>query len=144
VEGEVFLITRDPIRVEMVEAQVRDTAHGSVVTFQGVVRDHSQGRRTKYLEYEAYRPMAEAKLTDIGREVKDRWGVGAVAIVHRVGRLEIGETAVVVTVGSGHRGEGFTACRYAIDRIKEIVPIWKKEVWEDGEEWVSGGHGADG
>jgi molybdopterin synthase catalytic subunit len=144
VGGEVFRITEDPIRVEMVEAEVRNAAHGAVVTFQGIVRDNSRGHRTRYLEYETYPRMAEAKLADIGREVQDRWGVGAVAIVHRVGRIEVGETAVVVAVGSGHRGEGFDACRYAIDRIKEIVPIWKKEVWEGGEEWGSGSHDTDG
>ena len=88
------------------------------------------------LEYHAYKPMAEQKLRQIGDEIKERWGIGAVAIVHRVGNLKIGDTAVMISVASPHRAEAFAACKYAIDRIKQIVPIWKRETGENGVEWV--------
>ena len=113
---------------------------GGIVTFAGVVRDNNLGRKVSYLEYEAYPEMAEAKFHQIVEEARERWpAIRGVAIVHRTGRLEIGEMAILVAVGSPHRNDGaFEAARYVIDRTKEIVPIWKKEVWADGAEWLEG------
>src|SRR5690349_10177867 len=110
---------------------------GAVVTFSGNVRNENCGRAVEYLEYDAYRPMAERELTRIAEEAVRRWGC-RIAIQHRVGRLEIGEPSVLVAVACGHRGEAFEACRYAIDTLKEEVPIWKREVWEGGEAWIEG------
>jgi molybdopterin synthase catalytic subunit len=112
------------------------SGQGALVDFFGIVRDHARGRKVVGLEYHAYKPMAEKKLRQIGDEISEKWGIDAVAIVHRVGKLEIGDTAVVISVASPHRAEAFAACKYAIDRIKQIVPIWKKEFGEDGAEWV--------
>jgi molybdopterin synthase catalytic subunit len=110
---------------------------GAVVTFSGNVRDHNRGRRVEYLEYDAYRPMAERELGKIAEEAASRWS-GRIAIQHRVGRLEIGEASVLVVAACAHRGDAFDACRYAIDALKERVPIWKREVWEGGEAWIEG------
>ena len=112
--------------------------NGAVVTFVGVVRNHSGGKRTDHLVYEAYADMAEKKMTEIGDEVRARWGIEDFGILHRIGRLEIGEISVLIAVSSPHRSEAFAACQYAIDRLKRIVPIGKKEVGEDGESWVEG------
>ena len=112
--------------------------NGAVVTFAGVVRNHSGGKRTDHLVYEAYADMAEKKMREIGHEVRSRWGIEDLGILHRTGRLEIGEISVLIAVSSPHRSEAFAACQYAIDRLKQIVPIWKKEVGEDGESWVEG------
>jgi molybdopterin synthase catalytic subunit len=117
---------------------VRVAGSGGIVTFIGCVRDHSEGKSVSYLEYEAYEPMAVAKLRQVADEACERWPVQRVAIQHRVGRLEIGEDAVVIAVACPHRGDAFEACRYIIDRIKEIVPIWKKEHGPDGATWVGG------
>ena len=115
-------------------------AIGAVVTFAGVVRDNNLGRQVGYLEYEAYPEMAETKMQQVVDEARERWpAIRGVAVVHRTGHLEIGEMAVLVAVGAPHRGDGaFEAARYIIDRTKEIVPIWKKESWADGEEWLEG------
>jgi molybdopterin synthase catalytic subunit len=110
-------------------------ATGAIVTFLGTVRNHSQGHGIEYLEYEAYRPMAQREMERIVREVWDQWGFPC-AIAHRLGRLYVGEASVVVAVASSHRKEAFLACHYAIDRLKETVPIWKKEVATDGYWWV--------
>jgi molybdopterin synthase catalytic subunit len=139
-EKDIYRITEDPIRADALFDRVRSDADGAVVTFAGVVRNQSLGRRTEYLVYEAYPAMAEKKLREIGAEIRARWGLDRVAILHRVGRLEIGETSVLIAVASPHRKEAFEACHYAIDRLKETVPIWKKEVWTDGETWVEGAH----
>jgi len=112
---------------------------GAVVAFVGIVRRFSRGKRIKHLEYEAYQAMAEAKLREIGREIKERWDIDGVAIVHRIGSLEVGEKSVVIAVGAPHRAEAFEACRYAIEQLKRTVPIWKKEVYEDGEVWIAEG-----
>lgn len=117
---------------------VRCPGSGGIALFVGTVRDMSEGKRVKYLEYEAYPPMAVSKLEQVAREAEERWPVQAMAIQHRVGRLEIGDDAVVVAVACPHRAEAFDACRYTIDRLKEIVPIWKKEHGEAGEVWVGG------
>ena len=136
--ADIYRVTRDVLSVDEVVASVTDAAVGAVVTFVGVVRGTSEGRQVRYLEYEAYPEMAERTLAQIGEEVRARWPeILRVAIVHRVGRLEIGETAVVIALAAAHRPGVFDALRFAIDRLKEIVPIWKKEVWADGEEWKS-------
>lgn len=119
-------------------AMVRRPGSGGIVTFIGSVRDVSAGKQVEHLEYEAYAPMALEKLRQIVREAEARWPVNAMAIQHRLGRLEIGEDAVVIAVACPHRHQAFEACRYAIDRIKEIVPIWKKEFDETGASWVEG------
>ena len=121
-------------------ALVTEPRVGAVVTFAGVVRDNNLGRPVGYLEYEAYPEMAETKMRQVVSEARERWPeIQGVAVVHRTGHLEIGEMAVLVAVGAPHRGDGaFEAARYIIDRTKEIVPIWKKEGWADGEEWLEG------
>ena len=134
----MFRITEEKIDPDALFDEVRRDSSGAVVTFLGTVRDNTMGRRTRYLEYEAYEEMVLRKLRQIGDGIRGKWGVDHVGIVHRVGRVEIGEISVVIAVASPHRKEAFEACAYAIDRIKEDVPIWKKEVWEDGECWVEG------
>lgn len=131
-----FIVTRDPIETESVIRKVVHPNAGAVNTFIGTVRELTKGKRTLYLEYEAYESMAKRKLSDIGDEIQKRWPESIVAITHRIGKLEISDTAVVIAVSSPHRDAAFAASRYAIERIKEIVPIWKKEHWEDGEVWV--------
>ena len=110
---------------------------GAVVTFSGNVRNHNRGRTVDYLEYDVYRPMAERQLRAIAEEAAARWSC-RIAIQHRVGRLEIGEPSVLVVTACAHRGDAFDACRFAIDTLKERVPIWKREVWEGGEVWIEG------
>jgi molybdopterin synthase catalytic subunit len=138
VSEKLFEITAAPVSVDEVNRRVTSPAAGAVVTFTGIVRGTNQGRPVRYLEYEAYPEMAEAILAQIGDEVKAGWEVEAVAIVHRTGRLEIGEASVVIAIASGHRQGAFEAGRYAIDRIKQIVPVWKKEYFEGGEVWIEG------
>ncbi len=129
-------ITSKPISAQPVIDRVRKNSHGAVVTFVGTVRDNSEGKGVLYLEYEAYREMAEKNLKGISAEIHNRWRISDLGIVHRVGRIEVGDTAIVIAVGSAHRLEAFEACQYAIDRIKEIVPIWKKEFYEDSSTWI--------
>ncbi|MCG0239192.1 MAG: molybdenum cofactor biosynthesis protein MoaE [Firmicutes bacterium] len=133
----------EPISPEAVAAKVADPTIGAVVTFIGTVREWTRGRQTIYLEYEAYPEMAVAQMERIAREIQEKWPGTRVAITHRVGRLQIGEASVVIAVGAPHRAEAFAACRHAIERLKQIVPIWKKEVWADGEEWVGSQAGPD-
>jgi len=134
----IFKITTEDISADALVSALGDPAIGAVVTFVGVVRGETDGRETQYLEYEAYPEMAEEQLRRIGAEIRERWPtIREVAIVHRVGRLEVGEVAVVIALSAAHRSETFDALRYAIDRLKEIVPLWKKEVWADGAEWRS-------
>ena len=129
-------ITVEPISIQPVIDSVRKNTNGAVVAFLGTVRNNSEGKRVLYLEYDAYPEMAKKKLTEIAGEIDSRWHIKDVSIVHRTGRLEIEEIAVVIAVGSPHRAEAFCACEYVIDRIKEMVPIWKKEVYEDGSAWI--------
>jgi len=137
-DKRLFEITTENISADEVIARLANPAIGAVIAFVGVVRGTSEGREVRYLEYEAYPEMAEETLRQIGDEVRARWKtIREVAIVHRVGRLEVGETSVVIALSAAHRPEVFDAARYAIDRLKEIVPIWKKEVWKGGEEWKS-------
>lgn len=129
-------VTREQIQLETVFEKVRKNGCGAIFNFIGTVRDNSNGKRVLYLEYDAYPEMATKKLADIAVEIKDKWDIVDVAITHRLGRMEIGETAVVIAVSSAHRRPAFAACQYAIDRIKEIVPIWKKEYYEEGSAWI--------
>lgn len=133
----MFRITTEVITGEAVREAVEGPDAGAVVLFFGTVRNNTDGRPVKCLEYEAYPPMAEKKMADIAQEISDKWGIDRVAMIHRVGKLEIGEVSVAVAVASPHRKDGFEACKYAMDRLKQIVPIWKREIWADGEaEWV--------
>lgn len=120
--------------------RVTEPGTGAIVTFRGVVRNENLGRRVSHLEYEAFAEMAMARLRQVVEEARDRWPlIRRVSLVHRTGRMDIGETAVLIAVGAAHRNDGaFEAARYAIDRVKEIVPIWKKEAWSEGEEWLEG------
>jgi molybdopterin synthase catalytic subunit len=137
---KLFEITTDELSIDEVVARLADPANGAIVTFVGVVRGMTEGRQVEYLEYEVYPEMAEETLRQIGDEVRARWEtIREVSIVHRRGRLSVGEIAVVIALSAAHRPEVFDALRYAIDRLKEIVPIWKKEVWSDGAEWKSEG-----
>ena len=129
-------LTRQVLNPDPITASVRQDTNGAVVTFLGITRRTSQDKRVLYLEYEAYEPMALKKLEKVRQEVINKWGLQDVAIAHRFGRLEIEETSLVVAVASPHRREAFKACLEVVDRIKETVPIWKKEVFEDGEAWV--------
>ncbi len=136
---DVYELTHEPLSVDALARRVGLPSCGAVATFVGIVRDHTGDRQVEYLEYEAYPGMAEAMMAQIGAEIRARWPtIQAVGIQHRLGRLQIGEASVVIAVSAAHRPEVFDACRYAIERIKEIVPIWKKEVWTDGEVWVEG------
>lgn len=133
----MFKITSDDIELGDVIRAVETGDAGAIVHFLGVVRNNTEGREVSYLEYEAYPPMAEKKMAEIAQEIHEKWGLNRVAMIHRVGRLEIGEVSVAVAVASPHRKEAFEACHYAMNRLKQIVPIWKREVWTDGEEeWV--------
>ena len=131
-----FRVTTDPLDAREVEALVSDATSGAIVTFTGTVRDNARGKEVTALHYEAYPPAAEKMLERIVEEIRERWGIERVAIVHRYGLLQVGEASVVIAVSSAHRDEAFAACRYAIERIKEIVPIWKKEHYDDGAVWV--------
>lgn len=131
-----FAITHDKIDISKLIEEVTDARAGAIATFIGTVREITNGRKTLYLEYEAYTVMAEKKLRQIGKEIQTEHPEANVAIVHRIGRLEISDIAVAIAVSTPHRPAAFKACRYAIERIKQIVPIWKKEYWEDGSYWV--------
>lgn len=135
-----FAVTFDPISLDDMAAKVVKSETGAVAVFGGVVRDNSQGKAVDYLEYEAYEAMAVGKLKQVAAEARAQWPkIVDIAITQRIGRLEVGENAVIVAVSSPHRGDGcFEACAYAINRLKEIVPIWKKETGPDGSEWVEG------
>jgi len=133
----MFRLTPEPIDYHALSEQVRRDDCGAVVTFLGTVRDLTEGRVTTSLDYEAYPGMAEKKLAEIEADTRARWPVGDIAMIHRLGHLEVGEISVAVAVSCPHRHQAFEACRHAIDRLKEIVPIWKKEHWADGTtEWV--------
>jgi molybdopterin synthase catalytic subunit len=133
-------ITEDPIDHAAIVDRVRSNQAGAVCSFLGTVRELTGDRRTTLLEYEAYPEMALAKLAELENEARKRWPILESALVHRVGRLDLGEISVIVAVSCPHRGDSFEACRWLIDRLKEEVPIWKREVWADGtEEWVHPG-----
>jgi molybdopterin synthase catalytic subunit len=133
-------LTTEPIDYHALTEQVRRPGCGAVVTFLGTVRDLTGDRVTTALDYEAYPGMAEKKMAEIEQDTRRRWPVGELALVHRLGHLEVGDVSVAVAVSCPHRAEAFEACRHAIDRLKELVPIWKKENWQDGtSEWVHPG-----
>lgn len=131
-------LSHDPLSLERCVQAVRRPGSGGVVTFIGMVRDHADGKAVTHLEYEAYEPMALDKLKQVAGEAEQRWPIQALAIQHRLGRLAVGDDAVIVAIACAHRGAAFAACQYVIDRLKEIVPIWKKEFGEGGEVWVGG------
>ncbi|AET61910.1 molybdenum cofactor biosynthesis protein [Paenibacillus terrae] len=131
----LFAITYDPIDADEVTSKVQDPSHGASLTFNGTTREYTQGQRTVLLEYEAYVPMAMNTMKQIGDEIAERWPSTRTAITHRLGTVRIGETSVVIAVSAAHRDTCYEASRHAIERLKQIVPIWKKEVWEDGSEW---------
>jgi molybdopterin synthase catalytic subunit len=133
----VFAIVEEPIDVATLISAAQRPDCGAISAFIGTTRiDESGGASVEHLEYEAYRPMADRKLEEIGADIERRWDVREVSIVHRVGRVEPGEASVAIVVASARRGPAFEASRYAIERIKEIVPIWKREVWSDGYVWI--------
>ncbi len=133
---ENYWLSEDPITInECIDKVIRPEA-GAISTFIGVAREYTQGKRTLFLEYDAYVPMATKQLARIGEEIQEKWPDARVAIAHRLGRLDISEVAVAIAVSTPHRDASFKASRYAIERIKEIVPIWKKEHWEDGTKWL--------
>ncbi len=134
----VIALTREPIDAGRVVAAAKRAEDGAVVVFDGIVRNHSRGRRTLYLEYEAYEEMAAGQMRELGRQARARFSVRQVTMVHRLGRLEIGETSVLIVVASAHRTAAFEACRWLIDTLKQIVPIWKKETFADGAVWAPG------
>jgi molybdopterin synthase catalytic subunit len=132
----VIEISHGPLDPESITAQVRGDSNGAVVAFLGTTRDSTDGRRVLHLEYEAYQPMADQKLAEIVDEMRERWGIEDIAIAHRLGKLGVGDISLIVAVASPHRADAFAACQYSVDRIKQIVPIWKKEFFENGEVWV--------
>jgi molybdopterin synthase catalytic subunit len=136
----LLCITEEPLRIEsLVDALAPATgADGAVVTFVGVVRNHNLDRRVRYLEYEGYEPLALRAFERIVREVGERWPGARMALHHRVGRLEVGEASVAIAAVSAHRGDAFAACRYVIERVKQIAPIWKREFFEGGDVWIEG------
>jgi molybdopterin synthase catalytic subunit len=137
-EEDIVEITDAPIDTRALVALLQRGEDGAVVTFEGVTRNNSKGRATLYLEYEAYRPMALEQINGIVTETRQRWPINRVGVIHRLGRLEVGEASVAIVVTSAHRAAAFDACRFVIDRLKKTVPIWKKEYFEDGQMWVEG------
>lgn len=134
----MFRITPEPLDALELMRAVESGAAGAISLFAGVVRNENIGRTVEFLEYDAYPPMAERKMREIADEVRAKWPVTGVAMAHRTGRLEIGEASVIIAVSSPHRADAIEACHYAIDRLKATVPVWKKEVFEGGEEWLEG------
>ena len=135
-----FRVQAEALDPRFTESLVAHSGAGAIATFIGTVRDQGRGRDVTHLDYEAYVPAAELSMAQIGDEIRERWGIDHVAIVHRVGSLTVGEASVVISVASPHRDAAFDACRYAIERIKEIVPIWKKEHYADGATWLGSEH----
>ena len=133
-------ITHNELNIEELSADVIADRNGAVVVFNGITRDQTDGRKVLFLEYEAYLPMAKAKLNDVAEEMCDKWDV-SVVIAHRIGRVDIGESSLIVTVGSPHRASAYQASQYSVDRIKQIVPIWKKEHFDGGEVWIGDAEG---
>lgn len=134
----LIAITRDPIDTHAIVQQLRRSQDGAVVTFEGIVRDNWNGRATNFLEYECYEPMALRLMHDLGNELKSKHAIGEIAIVHRLGRLVVGEASVVIAVAAPHRKPAFEACFEGINRLKSSVPIWKKEHFAGGEVWAEG------
>jgi molybdopterin synthase catalytic subunit len=135
---DIFQLVRQPIRPQELGKSLKAPRDGALVVFDGFVRDNFRGKKTLYLEYEAYEAMALAKIREIGGEMREKFSIHRIAIVHRLGRLEIGETSVWIGVSSAHRAAAFDACRFAIDTLKRTVPIWKKEYFVGGAVWAEG------
>lgn len=140
---KLYEVTAQPLVADEIAARVTNPYSGATLVFLGTVREWTKGKRTVFLEYEAYPEMAEAQMKVIADEIEARWPGARTAIVHRIGKLGIGEASVVIAVATPHRADSFDACRHAIERLKQIVPIWKKEIWDDGEEWVGSQLGPD-
>ena len=134
--SDKIAITPDEIDAEEIVRSVGSNQDGAIVLFHGVTRDHNEGRRVLWLEYEAYSPMAENTMSQIIDEMREKWHIGDVAVTHRTGRVDIGDTSMVLAVSAAHRRPAFEAALYFIDRLKQIVPIWKKEYFEGGEVWI--------
>jgi molybdopterin synthase catalytic subunit/molybdopterin converting factor small subunit len=139
VSGGAFRVTEEPLSIEAAVAEVADERAGGIATFTGTVRRQSRGRDVTHLEYEAYAEMAEDVMAKLATDLESRYDLCAVAIHHRVGRVEIGEASVVIAVSAPHRQDALGACKDAIETLKETVPLWKKEVYEGGEEWIGRG-----
>ena len=135
--NELIHLTNEPLSTEVVTALVSKPAYGGIDVFIGTVRDQTKGKKVQRLEYEAYEPMALSEMGKIAQQVKQKWPQSSIVIHHRIGNLAIGEAAVIIAVATPHRDQAFAACKYAIDTLKEQVPIWKKEIFEDGEVWVA-------
>ncbi len=140
VSGGAFLLSEEPLSLDRAVDEVRDERAGAIATFTGTTRIQSRGRAVEHLDYEAYEGMAEAVMAEIAESLQARYELCAVAIHHRIGRVGIGDTSVVIAVSAPHRGDALAACRDAIDTLKERVPLWKKETYDGGEEWI--GHGS--
>jgi MoaE-MoaD fusion protein len=136
--SDIFKLVREPIAAAEIVESLKAPQDGALVVFDGFVRNNFRGQRTLYLEYEAYEEMAAAKIRELGAQMHEKFAIHRVAIVHRLGRLEIGETSVLIAVSSAHRAAAFDACRYAIDTLKKSVPIWKKEFFVGGAVWAEG------
>jgi molybdopterin synthase catalytic subunit len=134
----MYEIVQDILDARKLSQAVASDKDGAIVTFAGIVRGSNRGKKVLFLEYEAYPEMAVKMMKRIGEEIQDTWGLSSVAMQHRVGRLNVGETSIVIVVSAPHRDDAFAACQYAINRFKRIVPVWKKEIFEDGELWVEG------
>ena len=139
VSGGSFELHEDAVSLDEVVREVASDEAGAIATFTGTVRNNARGRTVEYLEYEAYEGMAEQMMAELADSLKERYDIGQVAIHHRVGRVEIGEPSVVIAVSGAHRQDALAACKEAIDTLKETVPLWKKEVYEGGEEWIGKG-----
>jgi molybdopterin synthase catalytic subunit len=139
VSGGAFLLSEEPLSLDRVVDEVRDDRAGAIATFTGTTRAHSRGREVVHLDYEAYAGMAEHVMGAIARDLQERYDICAIAIHHRVGRVEIGDESVVIAVSAPHRADALAACKDAIDTLKEQVPLWKKEVYQGGEEWIGRG-----
>jgi MoaE-MoaD fusion protein len=139
VSGGAFLVTGEPLSLDAVVREVKDERAGAIATFSGTVRRRSRGRDVLHLDYEAYAEMAEDVMAGLAADLEQRYELCAVAIHHRTGRVEIGEASVVIAVSAPHRTDALAACKDAIDTLKEAVPLWKKEVYEGGEEWIGRG-----
>jgi len=139
VSGGAFLLSDEPLSLDRVVAEVRSDEAGAIATFTGTTRVHSRGRTVTHLDYEAYEGMAEQVMEEISEALRARYELTAIAIHHRIGRVSISETSVVIAVSAPHRRDALAACKDAIDELKECVPLWKKEVYEGGEEWIGRG-----
>jgi len=134
----MFQLTHEVIDTSAVARNLQSGEDGALVFFEGIVRDNARGKSVRYLEYEAYEPMALKKLEEVGAMVKSKFDIRDIAIVHRLGHMDVGECSTLIVIASAHRTDAFDACRFAIDTIKQIVPIWKKEFYADGEIWIEG------